>query len=65
MFVAVMSHAKTEYENRPSAVSTDPSSLCANLRAVDERLRLACEAQYMLPGSGSGVDDDISQMVNF
>ena len=65
MFVAVMSHAKTEYGNRPSSVSTDPGSLCANLRAVDERLRLACEAQYILPGSASGMDEDISQMVNF
>ena len=65
VFVAVMSQAKTEYANRPLAVSTDPNSLCANLRAVDERLRLACEAQYMLPGSGSSLDDDISQMVNF
>ena len=64
MFVALMSHAKTEYGNRPPAVSTAPNSLCANLRAVDERLRMACEAQYMNPGSGS-MDEDLSQMVNF
>ena len=65
MFVAVISHAKTEYGNRPSAVSTDPNSLCANLRAVDERLRMACGAQCMIPGSGSSMDDEMSQMVNF
>ena len=65
MFVALMSNAKTEYGNRPSAVSTGPNSLCANLQAVDERLRMACEAQCMIPGSGTGMDEDISQMVNF
>jgi hypothetical protein len=63
--VAVMSHAKTEYGNYPSAVSTDPNSLCANLRAVDERLRLACEALYLAPGSVSSMDEDISQAVKF
>jgi len=65
VFVAVMSRAKTEYNNRPSAVSTDPNSLCANLRAVDERLRMACEAQYMIPGPVSSMNEDITQMVNF
>ena len=65
MFAAVMSHAKAEYDNHPSAVSTDPNSLCANLRAVDERLRLACEALCLVPGSAGGMDEDISQMVNF
>jgi len=65
VFMAVMSHAKTEYDNRPSAVSTDPNSLCANLRAVDERLRMACEAQYMIPGPASSINEDIPQMVNF
>jgi len=65
VFTAVMSHAKTEYDNHPSAVSTDPSSICANLGAVDERLRMACEAQYMVPRAASSIDDDISQMVNF
>ena len=64
VFVVVMSHAKTEYDNYPSAVSADPSSLCANLRAVDERLRMACEAKYMIPGSSCTMDDDVSQMVN-
>jgi hypothetical protein len=64
VFAAVMSHAKGEYGNHPYAVSTDPNSLCANLRAVDERLRMACGAQYMIPGSSSGVDEDVSQMVN-
>ena len=65
MFLVVMSHAKLEYGNRSSAVSTDPNSLCANLRAVDERLQLACGAQYMLPSSGNSIDEEISQMVNF
>jgi len=64
MFVALMSHAKAEYGNHPPAVSTGPNSVCANLRAVDERLRMACEAQYMIPGSGS-MDEDVSQVVNF
>lgn len=63
--MALMSRAKTEYGNRPPAVSTAPNSLCANLRAVDERLRMACEAQYMIPGSRSSMDEDLSQMVNF
>lgn len=65
MFMAVLSHAKTEYGNRPSAVPTGPNSLCANLRAVDERLRSACDARYMLPGSRSSMDEDMLQMVNF
>jgi len=43
--MAVMSHAKTTYDSHPSDVSTDPSSICANSRAVDERLWMACEAQ--------------------
>lgn len=64
-FGAVMSHAKAEHGNRPSSVSSDPNSLCANLRAVDERLRMACEAQYMMPAAAISMDDDISQMVNF
>jgi hypothetical protein len=65
VFVAVMSHAKTEYGRRPSAAPADPDSLYANLRAVDDRLRLACESQYMLSSSGSSIDEDISQMVSF
>ena len=63
--MAVMCHAKTEYGNRPSSVSADPNSLWANLRAVDERLRMACEAQYMIPAAVSTMDEDISQLVNF
>ena len=63
--MAVMVHAKTEYGNRPSGVSTDPNSVCANLRAVDERLRMACEAQRMIPSGVSTMDEDISQLVNF
>ena len=65
MFGAVMSHAKAEYSNHPSGVSNDPNSLCANLRAVDERLRMACETQYMMPAAAISMEDDISQMVNF
>lgn len=60
-----MAHAKAQYGNRPSGVSTDPNSLCANLRAVDERLRMACEAQYMIPAATVSMDEDISQMMNF
>ena len=63
--MAVMGHAKTEYGNRPSGVSTDPGSVCANLRAVDERLRMACEVQGMIPAGASTIDEDISQLVNF
>ena len=63
--MAVMGHAKTEYGNRPSCGSTDPNPLCANLRAVDERLRMACEAQCMIPAVASTMDEDISQLVNF
>ncbi|KAF9654020.1 hypothetical protein BDM02DRAFT_1153843 [Thelephora ganbajun] len=65
VFVAVMSHAKTEYGNCPPSASAEPNSLCVNLRAVDERLRMACEAQYLIPASASSIDEDISQMVNF
>jgi hypothetical protein len=60
-----MSHAKSQWGIRPSGVSTDPGSLCANLRAVDERLRMACEAQYMIPAATISADDDLSQMINF
>jgi len=63
--VAVMSHAKTEYGNRASGISPDPNYLCANLRAVDERLRMACEAQSMIPAAASGVDEVTLQMMNF
>jgi hypothetical protein len=65
IFVAVMGHAKMEYGNRPSGVSTDPNSLCANLRAVDERLRMSCEAQGMIPAAVNTIDEDISHLVNF
>ena len=62
MFGAMVTQAKTEYEHRRSGIST---SLCANLRAVDERLRMACESQYMISAAAVSVDEDISQMVNF
>ena len=65
MFVAVMCHAKTEYGGRSPGVSIDPNSLCANLRAVDERLRMACEAQGMMPAAVNTIDEDILQLVNF
>lgn len=60
-----MGHAKTEYENGPSGVSTDVNSLCANLRAVDERLRMACETQRMIPAAVNVMGEDISRLVNF
>lgn len=63
--MAVMDHAKLEYGNRPSGLSTDADSLSANLRAVDERLRMACEAHSMVPAVVSTVDEDFSQLLNF
>jgi len=66
MFVTVMSHAKAEYgKRRPSGACPDRDSLSANLRAVDERLRMACEAQRMVPAALGTTDEDVSRLVNF
>ena len=59
--MAVMSHARREYGDRPSHRTTDPNSLWANLRAVDERLRMACET-LVVPAAAS---ESVSQLVNF
>ena len=55
--MAVMSQAKAEYSNRSFGVSADSNSLRANLRAVDERPRMACATQYMVPTAASSIDD--------